>query len=193
MLSIFITIFSITDIGKNIYKDVFHQKLSKGIDKLFQVPNKYRHPNYKQDHGGSWHIFSLQNGKDTGYDEMKKVISSSYYKKESELGYKIKAIIQWQALHIGPDAMNPVFNKRLIAFIPLTDKNKDIDLKGHEDEMTKDDEKNIRWITHQDQLTKDLDTLFTNEMTMWAAAFALLATISGLCSLGWRTRYFQKG
>ena len=175
MLSLVLTLYSFSDIGRVAYLKLAHRNLKAGIDRLFQNPNKYRDVSVEQDYGGSVNAFYLQKDKHTGFNEMKKLLLDNFYKKESELGYDVKVIVQWQAIHIGPDAQNPIFNKRIIGFIPLTDLNKNIDFKGHEDEMLT----NMKWITHQDRLTQDLDTLLTNEIVVWATIFVVLATLLG--------------
>lgn len=169
ILAVIIGMFSNTTGLRNSYNTIVCWRLSDGINRLFQGQNKYRNKDFSHKPiCKGLNCYYLQKGKHSGFEAMRNFIINNYYKKE--LGYTVKAIVQYQTEHKGRDSDNPVFHERTIFFIKETQENKNIDLDDSTcREMLKRDNVGI---TTQKKLTKDLDTFFTSRI-QYVATFLL--------------------
>lgn len=174
MLAIFVNMNSNSDLWRNRYKNIFCKKLSRGIDKLFQPPSKYLTSNIKSRYVGKWNYFYLQKGEDAEFEIIKNFILDNYYTRNP--GYKIKAIVQYQASHYGPDAMNPNFNSRPIFFIKETEENRISKFADLPDKFMN----NAIPITFQDIVAQNLDTFLSSKLIYVSSVLLFLASIVSL-------------
>lgn len=173
----FLTWLSNTDYGKNMYKNICQPKLSSGINKLFQNPNKYRNPKVKQRHVSKLNFFYLQEDKDVEFEAIKNFILSNFYTRK--LDYKVKCIVQYQAAQVEKDAWNLNFVTRPIFFIKETENNRNIDFSNSSaDEMMKDK----FLITTEHILTQNLDTFLGNGIrTIVLFMLIITAALNSIC------------
>jgi len=168
--SVWITAYSNTDTGRNIYKNLFCKQLRKGINKLFHPPNKYKGKDAINVPYGKWNCHVLED-EDEGFEKVKMFILGNRFSL-GKINYPIKSIIDHQWLGWGSDHSNPVFHTRIIFFSPNRAENENYNFEIIP--------KHWDYITRESVLTQNLDIFFTNRIVRVASYLLFFAVILNL-------------